>query len=484
MPPETPEKESPPQRGLMGQTLRGLQVTTSMTALRTVVDVGCQLILVRLLFPGAFGVLAFLHSTAGFFCYIADWGGLKYIIQKRDLKRTDVNTVFTIELLAGIFLALAWLPGAHIILKVFHKQYLQPYVWFFTLWIVLERFQLPRAILEKNMKFAKSNTAMFLGVLSGAVMSIVLAARGCGVYSLIFGLLFRSLVSGLVLWFFTPMRPVPVISKPAIRPYLKFGLPLMLTSLFTFYYWNIDYIIVGRVLNEEQLGYYYIAFKFPHYMLTLQALVSTVVYPAFSRTRDDDQLKRGFSLSTKYSGAISLLPCVAVLVLGGELVRYGLGEKWMPALRPLQVFTCLAAFRMITVHWYDVYLSRGKTGVMPFISASNVIGVSLAAYVGARYFGLMGVALGVAAVNIGVILVAVNFLLKRILRVKYLAILSRPLVAAGACLALSFLFSKLIQLTRPELDFALKLAFLIVSYGLIYMALDHRSLREILKKAL
>ena len=469
--------------GLLGLTLRGLQFTTLMTGLKTLVDVGAQLILVRLLFPDAFGILAFLHSMAGFFCYLADLGGLKYIIQKRNLSREDVNTVFTMELIAGVFLSLLWLITGSFLLSLFHKEYLSSYVTFFSLWIILERFQLPRAILEKKMKFGKSNSAMFLGVFCGMTLAVVLAWRGCGVYSLIFGLIFRSFVTAVCLWKFSPVKPRPAIDASRIRPYFRFGLPLMLTSLFTFYYWNVDYLIVGRFLNEQQLGYYYIAFKFPHYMLTLQALISTVVYPAFSRTRDDEQLKRGFTLATKYSGAISLLPCVAVLVMGEGLVRYGLEEKWMPALRPLQVFTCLAAFRMITVHWFDVYLSKGKTKVMPFLSASNAIGVSLAAYIGARYFNLFGVSVGVAVVTATVILFAVNILLKRVLRVKYIVILWKPLVSAGAALALSYLAKSLIHIPIPVVDFGVKLGLVFIFYIGIFLALDYRSVKELIQRA-
>ena len=478
------KSHKPPDRhGLMGQTLRGLRVTTTMTGLKTVVDVCSQLILVRLLFPEAFGVLAFLHSTAGFFCYLADWGGMKYIIQKKNLRRSEVNTVFSTELLVGAILAAIWLVGARGILHLFEKEYLATYVWLFAFWIVFERFQLPRSILEKEMKFGRSNMAMFMGVLGGSLVSVILAWRGCGVYSLILGLIFRSMTTAIFLWAFTPIRPRPGIDSSAVRPYLKFGLPLMLTSLFTFYYWNVDYIIVGRFLQEELLGYYYIAFKFPHYMLTLQALVSTVVYPAFSRTRDDEQLKRGFTLATKYSGALSLLPCVGVLVLGEGLVRYGLGEKWLPALRPFQIFTCLAAFRMITVHWYDVYLSKGKTTAMPFLSASNAIGVSLAAYIGSRYFGLFWVAIGVAVVNVLVILAAIFLILKKILKVRYLAILTRPLLAAGLTLVITLGIKNLVQLPNQGLDFAVKLLLLILVYMGIYIAIDHRSLRDLLKKA-
>lgn len=461
---------------LLSQTIRGLKITTSMTALKTLVDAGCQLILARLLFPDAFGVLAFLISAAGFFCYIADLGGGKYIIQKKDLTQEDVDTIFTLELFVGIALALAWLLGAGWILHLLKKDSLMSYAAPFSLWIILERFQLARFILEKRMEFGKSNIATFLGILAGALISVALALRGCGVHSLIIGLIFRSLVTALLFWHYSPMQPRLKFRADIAAPYLRFGLPLAVTSLFVFYYWNVDYIIVGKFLNDTQLGYYYIAFKFPHYMLQLQSLVSTVVYPAFARTKDEEQLARGFKLATKYSGALALLPCVAVLALGEGIVRYGLGEKWLPALRPFQIFTCLAAIRMITVHWYDVYLSKGKTHVMPWLSISNALGVTLAAWAGARYGTLTAVAVGVAAVNIAVILFAVNVLLKKVLPVSYIQLLWKPVLASAATFAVAIILNMTIKDSGGFILFSSKMIILFLIYGGIYYIIDRRSL--------
>ena len=450
-----------------------------MTALKTLVDAGCQLVLARLLFPDAFGILAFLISAAGFFCYIADLGGGKYIIQKKDLTQEDADTVFTFELLVGVGLALAWLLGAGWILHILKKNTLLPCAAPFSLWIALERFQLPRFILEKRMEFGKSNIATFLGILAGSVISVFLALRGCGVYSLIIGLIFRSLVTALFVWHYSDMKPRLKFRADLAAPYMRFGLPLAVTSLFVFYYWNVDYIIVGKFLNDTQLGYYYIAFKFPHYILQLQSLVSTVVYPAFARTKDDEQLMRGFKLATKYSSALALLPCVGVLALGEGIVRYGLGEKWMPALRPFQIFTCLAAVRMITIHWYDVYLSKGKTRVMPWLSVSNALGVTFAAWAGARCGTLTSVALGVAAVNFVVILFAVNVLLKKVLPVSYVQLLWKPVLAAAATFLCAILLNRALKDSGGMICFSIKMIMAILIYGGIYYYLDRRSLHHL-----
>jgi len=51
-------------------------------------------------------------------------------------------------------------------------------------------------------------------------------------------------------------------------------------------------VLIGLILGSDTvLGLYYLAFKLPHYMLQLQELASTVVYPAFTKARDDTQLR-------------------------------------------------------------------------------------------------------------------------------------------------------------------------------------------------
>lgn len=477
-----PENQNTESENLLSRTLRGLKITTSFTVLKTLLDAAAQLVLLRLLFPEAFGSLAFILASAGFVGCLADWNGGKYLIQKKRPSLSEIHTIFTTELIAAIFFGAIWLFGSSTFLHLLNKEHLIPYAWPFAIWIVTERIQIPRFLLEKELNFGKSNFATFTGVFCGAVLSVILAFMGAGVYSLIFGYLFRSIVTAAVLFYFCPYKLRLRFDRKAAAPYMKFGIPLTITGLFTFYYWNIDYIIVGRFMDDERLGYYYNAFKFAHYILQLQILVSAVVYPAFSKSRDKAQLQRGFSLATKYSGAVAFLPCVFVIAFGEELVRYGMGEKWLPSLRPLQIFTCLAAFRMITVHWYHVYLTGGRTGAMPFLGVFNALGVSLAAFIGARYYDLTTVAAGVTAVNVLVILFAVNVLLRRIIQVKYLSDLKKPAAAGILSLAAAILLNRSINFPHPYID----LGFKIIVSGLVYCGflyyLDRKSIKRLLKK--
>jgi len=476
----------PQPPGLLARTLRALKITTSVTALKTLVDMGAQIALLRLLvLPELFGILAFFMAAAGFVSCMADWGGGRYLIQKKNLEPRHTATIFTTEIFAGVAFALIWLLAAPLLLRLLGKAHLVGYAAPFALFIFFERLHLPRFILEKELHFGKSNIATLTGVIAGAAVALALAARGCGVYSLIIGQIFRSLATAMTLWVFAPVRPALRPDLSLVSPYIRFGLPLTISGLLSFYTWNVDYIIVGRLMGEQRLGFYYNAFRFAHYIMHLQALVSTVIYPAFAQTPEKDRLLRGFNLATRYSAAIAFAPCLAVLVFGRELILYIIGEKWLPALLPLQIFTCLAAFRMITVHWYDAYISRGRTGVMPLLGVVNAVGVTFAAWLGARQGRLGAVAVGVALVNTAVILFAVNVLLKKIIPVRYLSILWRPVLAGMAGLAVLLILRRLPLLpSSPMTAFAIKLSLGMVFYAAVFAFLDRREILALARHAL
>ena len=233
------------------------------------------------------------------------------------------------QILVACTIGLLWYNLSPLALEMLGKPQIIPYAQLLSLYLITERLQTPKALIEKELKFGRSNLSLFLGFFAGGVTSVILALLGFGAYSIIVGLIARSFVTTFSYWCFAPYPPHPTLKLVEVTQFLKFGLPLTLTGLLVFYYWNVDYFIVGKLLGDRELGYYFIAFKFPHYMIQLQIVVSTVVYPAFSKAADKNQLMRGFSLVTKYSAALVLLPCLLVLVQGEDIVRYVLGEKWL-----------------------------------------------------------------------------------------------------------------------------------------------------------
>ncbi len=487
---DLPDRVAAPPR-LLGAAVRGLRITGILTAVKTVVDIGGQLALARLLMPSAFGLFGFAQGLSGFVSCFTDLAGQRYLIQKRgELDRKTISAVFTLELLLGILVAGLWALGSGPLLEGLGRGEQAPFARWLALWIVLERLMLPRALLDRKMAFGRSNLALVLGTGAAVASMVVAAVLGAGAYTFIIGLLVRTGVSAAGMWAWAPVRPGLRLDWAQVRPLLAFGVPILLTSALTFYYTNVDYILVQAALGYTALGFYYAAYRYPHYIHQVQYLVSTVVYPAFTKAADRAQLTRGFSLVTKYSGAVGFPAVLVVWLLGEDAVRALLSDRWAPATFCFQVFTLLAVARMTTVHWYDVYVSQGRTRPMPWIAGANAVMTTFAAWFGARWAGIEGAALLVTIASLGTLLFCCGVLLKRILEVRYVEILRAPLLAGALAGWLGYAVARRPWLPDGMLipgtnlvDFAVRAGFVCAVYGGVFLWVDWKEFRGLARRA-
>lgn len=469
------------ETSLLSAALKGLKITAALTILKTVIDLSANVILARWLAPEVFGVVAFAIAFSGFFSLFCDMNAQRWIIKNKNLSSAEISSAFTFELLLSLIVAALWFFISEPLLKSIGNADAAPYAKLLSVWIVTERLMIPKAVFERDMNFRASNTALFWGVFSGASSSVIFAFLGYGGYSIIYGMIIRSAAAALVLWITSPVKFRLYIDFQTLKKLFKFGLPLSTASIMVFFYSNVDYVIVGKVLGETALGYYFIAYKFPHYIHQLQMLVSSVAFPAFSRSKDKAQMQRGFALATKYSAAVSLPLLAVTIVFGKEVVKYLLGEKWLPAVVPFQIFMAVSVVRIITVYWHEVYVASGKTGIIPALTAINSIGITALGFLGAKYFSIEGAACGVAITVLFTILLATQLFLKRILNVSYLKILKIPLLYNMVFFLFLILIKVFLLYYINFIIFWIVVSFCLIFYSVGFTIIDKRELKNVME---
>lgn len=485
-----PEPAGAPPR-LLTTALRGLRVTGGLTGLKTFLDLGGQLALARILMPSAFGVFSVAQSLSGFVSCFTDLAGQRYLIQKRGaLDRRAIDSVFTFELTLGILVGSLWIAVADPLLTALGWPEQAPFARCLALWMILERLMLPRALLDRKMAFGRSNLALVLGTAAAVAAMVIAALAGAGPYTFIIGLLVRTSVSAAGMWMWAPVRPRLAFEREQVRPLLLFGIPILLTTVLIFYYTNIDYLIIHAVLGYSAVGLYYGAYRYPHYIHQVQYLVSTVVYPAFTKAADRRQLARGFSMVTKYCAAMGFPAILVVWIVGEDAVRALLGPKWVAATFCFQMFTLLAVMRMVTAHWYDAYVSQGRTRIMPVVGLGTAVLTTAGAVGGVFWAGINGAAILVTAASTLTILFCCTVLLKRLLTVRYMEILRSPLLAVAVAGWAGYLLARYPWVAGPSsaepailLDFILRAGFLCAVYGGVFLAGDWRELKDLARRA-
>ena len=142
-------------------------------------------------------------------------------------------------------------------------------------------------MLEKELNFFKSNYPTIIAIIVQSILTIVLAWMGKEIWALVIGLLAKTFVEMCLLLFVVPMIPKFTFQINIVKDIFRFCFPVVFSGIMVFFYWNIDYFMVGKMLNTTELGYYYFAFKFPHYLLAYSSAITTITFPMFSKFHDD-----------------------------------------------------------------------------------------------------------------------------------------------------------------------------------------------------
>ena len=356
------------------------------------------IILARILMPEDFGLLAMAFVLIGFLDIMGTFGMGAAIIQKESLDEIELHTVFWVCLLLGFIYYWAVYFLAPIFAGFFNQEKLTQIIR--TLGIsfpILGLKAIPYNLLTKALEFRKRSSAELYSVLGGGLCSVVLAIRGEGVMSLVYGTLVRYAIQTTVTFCFRPWLPRMCFSLSKTRRLISFG-GLLVGS------WVLEYlnarsatIIVGKALGDIVLGYYTMATQLA--MIPVEkvtSVVNQVTFPVFSKLQRDKQgLRKYFMKVTKFLAMITFPALSGMVLVSDSLIEIVLGEKWLPIRVPLQMLCFVGIMRSVDQIIPGIFMAERKPGLFLKYTGLCIIVLPVSVLVGCSY-GLSGATAAVA----------------------------------------------------------------------------------------
>lgn len=305
-----------------------------------------QVMLLRLLVPEDFGLLAMLAVFTAVSSSIVDSGFSQALIQKKKAEDIDYDSIFWLNLaLAGaLYLIMFFSAGA--IARFFDAPVLARIApWVFLTLPLSALGLIPNTILTRNMDFRKISKANFAASLSAAVAVVALAYTGFGVWALVGQTIVLYGVRTTVLWASTMWRPAARFSMASVRGLFGLGSRFFAIGLITQLFNNLSLAIIGKFYSAGMLGFYERALKLRNSAADAISLpVQNVTFPAFASLQDEEAkfvlagrqviAVLSFILFPVMSGLIAIAP--EGFMIAGQ-------EKWMPAVPYFRIL-CLSAF--------------------------------------------------------------------------------------------------------------------------------------------
>ena len=144
------------------------------------------------------------------------------------------------------------------------------------------------------------------------------------------------------LWLLVRFRPRPQIRREHLSRLLRFGGGLTFLGIITFVDSNVDYLLIGKVLGETDLGLYTLAFRLPQLVILNIAIVAgLVLFPAFAEI-GRNAIAGAYLTALRYVMIACTPLAITFFVLAEPLVLIAFGPQWVDAIPAMRILSLYA----------------------------------------------------------------------------------------------------------------------------------------------
>ena len=353
-----------------------------------------SIILARLLAPEVYGTIALITVFTTILNVFVDSGMGNALIQKKDADNLDFSTVFFFNVCVCAVLYGGMFFAATGIAKFYHDVSLIPVIRVLSLTLVISGVKnVQQAYVSRTMQFKRFFFSTLGGTIGAAIIGIIMAYNGFGVWALVMQQIFNAAVDTAILWITVKWRPQKSFSFKRLKALLSFGWKLLVSALLDNIYTNIRQLIIGRMYSASDLAFYNRGKQFPDLLITnINTSIDSVLLPTMSREQDDlVRLKAMMRRAIKTSTYIMAPLMMGLAFCGTPLIRFILTEKWLPCVPFMQIFCITSMFYPIHTANLNAVNAMGRSDIFLKLEiAKKTVGMVL--LISTMWFGVMAMA--------------------------------------------------------------------------------------------
>lgn len=350
---------------LKSQFISGVKWSGASSGVGTAIQLLQLVVLGRLIAADDFGLMAMTTIVIGLAQIYADMGVSSAIIQRQEVSKEVLSTLYWLSLFLGAGLFLIVLGVAPLISTLFGEPRLESLLkWAALIFLITPLGQQFQLLLEKSLRFKDLALIEITGVVLGFAVAVVAALLQKGVYALIFGQLantsFRALVLSAI--GFRSWTPKALFKPEGLKGFIQFGLYQMGERSVNYLAERLDQMLIGSMLGAEALGYYSFAFTLAAMPISkVNSVLTRVAFPVFSRIQHvNHQLKNGY-LSLLRAISMSNFPILlGMAAVAPTFLPAVFGNKWIPAVTLLQLLAIVTLFRSTGNPVGALLLAKGR----------------------------------------------------------------------------------------------------------------------------
>jgi len=354
---------------LRKRAFSSIRWTALSSCVKGLLQLAQLVILSRLLTPADFGLIAIAVAIVAFLQIFADAGVSNAIIHFQEISNEQLSSLYWLNVSISSILAVILVILSSYVANWFRQPQLVSllYIAASTLFINSLAQQL-RVNAQKNLLFAQLVKIELWAVVSGFLLTILLAWCGIGVYSIALGTMFTAIIYCLLAWMFlaSGWRPKLRLKLSEIKQFLKYGGYMIGNNLVSTVNSQIDIFIGGRVFEATQMGLYNVPKSLMlNVQMAINPIITQVGLPIMAIAQNDkDRLKNIYLKTIRITSSVNFPIYLGIAFYSKEIVHLILGERWLDAIPLIQIFAIWGLVRSIGNPVGSLLLGIGKADML------------------------------------------------------------------------------------------------------------------------
>ncbi len=446
---------------LRAKAMRGGAWLGSGSVAEQAVRFARNMLLTRILAPGAFGTMAIVLSSAGLVDTLTDVGLKAAIIQSpRGNEPAYLNASWWLGFGRAVFSYLVIFALAPWIANFYGRSELSGLLRVALLSVLFNGAMSPRSVLaQREMKLGRWAVITNGGGICGVILAVVLSYLTHSVWALAIGYCgenaFRFLLSYVLFSGFPAFR----LDWSAARELLTFSRGIFGLAILNLAISRADIFVLGRLYPLSALGLYTMAVYLvatPSSFLT--NMLGQILLPALSKVQENaERVNRILVEVSSWLALFGMPACLFVSLSAPSLLKLVYGVRYAAAAGPLSVASAVVFVTALNAIPTIVLFAKGQPALHRHAVIATAVVMLAAIYPAAKFMGPIGGQM--AALLAG----SVGYLYQLILLrpvtglklLRYGSMFVAPTLGSAAMLVIVIASRRFGLVTGPDADVAL-----------------------------
>ena len=307
-----------------------------------------SIILARLLSPSEYGTISLVMVFITIANVFVNSGFGQALIQKKDADSLDFSSVFYFSLVfTGIIYVILFFLAIPIA-NFYEMPILVPVLRVLSISVpIMGINSVQQAYVSRRMEFKLFFYATFIGTLVSAIVGIILAYAGFGVWALVAQTLTNNIIDTIVLQLTIKWKLTKEFSLKRIKSLLDYGWKLLLQSLVLQLYASLRSLLIGKFYTTEDLSFYTKGNQFPDLISSnIDTGINAALFPVMSQAQDSIERVKSMARKTTDVTSYVMSPIlVGFMAVAEPFISLLLTDKWLPCVPYLRICCIVLLFR-------------------------------------------------------------------------------------------------------------------------------------------